>query len=300
MAETAEQYPSRSLADAPRADDGHYGPDSVTWRVFADPGSSLGAQIAVFLQMLDAGMMTHFDRVSLTSEGPEAMAARFQRTSAYLRDSVFADRAHADAAAAHVDMLHERATWTDPKDGHVEVAKVPEWQRWTWWTYIWSMIRGYQEFGPEELTTADADRLVVESRIGAKQLKVPEPFFDTFAELDAYIKSELPSKALVFPAALGAYSLRHPQVKGLLAKWGARKIIDGMIYLMPPEARLFFAVEGRSERQLRSGRNWTRRIAKLSRGNKSAEQLIATLVGETQEQPYRKVRQKAAAAAAPA
>ena len=53
---TTEHYPSHSLADAPRADDGYYGPDSVSWRVFSDPGSSLGAQIAVFLQMLDAGM----------------------------------------------------------------------------------------------------------------------------------------------------------------------------------------------------------------------------------------------------
>src|SRR5690606_15753279 len=119
---------------------------------------------------------------------------------------------------------------------------------------------------------------------------------ETFAELDAYIKSELPSKALVFPAALAAYSLRHPQVKGVLQRWGARKLIDGMVYLMPPEARLFFAMEGRTERQLRSGRNWTRRIAKWSRGNKSAEQLIATLVGETQSEPYQKVRQRRAAA----
>jgi len=293
MPQTTEQYPSRSLADAPRADDGYYGPQSVSWRVFSDPGSSLGAQIAVFLQMLDPGMMRHFDRVSVTSEGPEEMTARFQRTSAYLRDSIFADRAHADAAAKHVDMLHERATWTDPEDGHVEKAKVPEWQRWTWWTYIWSVVRGYQEYGPEPLSTEDADRLVVESHHGAKSLDVPGPYFETFAELDEYIRSEMPSKALIYVAALGAYSLRHPAVKGPLQKWAARKIVDGMAYLMPPEARLFFALENRTERQLRSGRNWTRRIAKLSRGNKSAEQLIAQLVGETQTQPYQKVRRRA-------
>jgi len=297
MSQPEEQYPSRSLGDAPRADDGYYGPDSVSWRVFADPGSSLGAQIAVFLQMLDAGMMTHFDRVSLTSDGPEAMAARFQRTSAYLRDAVFADKAHADAAAAHVDMLHERATWTDPKDGHVEIAKVDTWQQWTWWTYIWSVIRGYQEYGPDELTTADADRLVVEQQFGAKQLKVPGPYPETFAELDAYIHEELPKKALVYPAALAAYSMRHPQAKGMLARWGTQKIVDGMIYLLPPTARLFFAVEDRTERKLRSGRNWTRRIAKWSRGNKTAEQLIANAVGESERQPYQKVRQRAKATA---
>ncbi|GGA62485.1 hypothetical protein GCM10011490_11140 [Pseudoclavibacter endophyticus] len=293
---TAEQHPSRALGDAPRADDGHYGPGSVSWRVFADPASGIGGKTALFLQMLDAGMMTHFERVSSTSEGPEAMAARFDRTSAYLRDAVFADRAHAEAAAKHVDMLHERATWTDPKDGHVEIAKVPEWQRWTWWTYIWSAVRGYQEFGPEPLSTADADQLVVESRIGAEQLKVPGPFFETFAELDAYINSALTSKALVYPAALVAHTLRRPEVKGLLARWGAKKLIDGMVYLMPTDARLFFAMEDRTKRQLESGRAWTKRIVKLSRGNKSAEELIATMIGDSEKHPYRKVRARVAAA----
>ena len=40
------------LSDAPRADDGHYGPHSVSWRVFSDPASGLGAKNALFLQML--------------------------------------------------------------------------------------------------------------------------------------------------------------------------------------------------------------------------------------------------------
>lgn len=293
-----EDYPSRALGDAPRADDGYYGPRSVSWRVFADPGSGLGAQVALFLQMLDPGMMTHFERVTLTTEGPDAMNARFARTSAYLRDAVFADKAHADAAAAHVDMLHERSTWTDPKTGDVQTAKTASWQQWTWWTYIWAAIRGYQEYGPDSLTTADADRLVVEQQNGAKQLKVPGPFPESFAELDAYIKSEMASKALVYPAALAAASLRKPAVKGALQRWGARKLIDGMVYLMPPEARLFFGMESRTERQLESGRAWTKRIAKMSRGNKSAEQLIATVVGESEKHPYQRVRAKTKARAA--
>lgn len=292
-----EEYPSRTLGDAPRSDDGYYGPRSVSWRVFADPGSGLGARISLFLQMLDAGMMTHFERVSLTSEGPEAMASRFERTAAYLRDAIFADTAHADAASAHVDMLHERATWTDPADGHVEIAKVPSWQRWTWWTYIWSSVRGYQEYGPEPLSTADADRLVVESRVGAEKLHVPGPYFDTFAELDTYIHEEMSSKSLVYTAALAAHALRHPEVKGVIARWAGNKLIDGMAYLMPTDARLFYGLENRSERQLESGRAWTRRIAKLSRGNKTAEQLVATMIGESEKRPYQKVRVKASAKA---
>lgn len=284
-------YPSRSLADAPRADDGYYGPDSVSWRVFSDPGSALGAKNSLFLQMLDPGMMTHFERVSVTSEGPEEMAARFDRTAAYLRDSIYADKAHADAAAAHVDMLHERSSWTNPETGEVVSAKQPEWQRWTWWTYIWSAVRGYQEFGPG-LSVADADRVVVESRIGAEKLHVPGPYFETFAELDEYINEELKSKALTIYAALAGHSLRHPDVKGPIAKWVTRQVLNGVLSLLPETAKYFFAVEDRSEKEFARGARFTKWIAKLARKNQSAEQLIAQAIGESIAKPYRKVRVK--------
>lgn len=294
-----DDYPSRSLGDAPRADDGYYGPDSVSWRVFSDPASALGAKNAVFLQMLDPGMMTHFERVSVTSEGPEEMAARFDRTSAYLRDAIFADKAHADAAAAHVDMLHERATWTNPETGEKVSAKQPAWQRWTWWTYIWSGVRGYQEFGPG-MTTEEADRLVVESRTGAQKLDVPGPYFDTFAEVDEYIKTELNSKALTIFAALAGHSLRHPDVKGPLAKWATRRVLNGILSLLPESARYFYAVEDRSQKELEKGAKFTKWVAKLARKNKTAEQLIAEAVGETISHPYQKVRAKKEAAVQPA
>lgn len=287
-------YPSRSLADAPRADEGYYGPNSVSWRVFSDPGSMLGAKNAVFLQMLDAGMMTHFERVSVTSDGPEEMAARFDRTSAYLRDAIFADKAHADAAAAHVDRLHERATWTNPETGEVVPAKQPEWQRWTWWTYIWSAVRGYQEFGPG-MSTADADRLVVESRHGAEMLFVPGPYFDTFAEVDDYIRTELNTKALTIFAALAGHSLRHPDVKGPVAKWATRRVLNGIMSLLPDSAKYFYAVEDRSAKDFARGAKFTKWIAKLSRKNQTAEQLMAQAVGDSIARPYQKVRVKRAA-----
>lgn len=287
----SEDYPSRKLADAPRADEGYYGPDSVSWRVFSDPSTMLGAKNAVFLQMLEPGMMVHFERVSLTSEGADEMAARFDRTSAYLRDAIFADKAHADAAATHVDRLHERASWTNPETGEVVSAKQPEWQRWTWWTYIWSAVRGYQEFGPG-LSTADADRVVQESRLGAEKLFVPGPYFETFAEVDTYIREGLNSKALTLFAALAGHSLRHPDVKGPVARWVTRRVINGILSLLPESARLFFAVEDRSEKELAKGARFTKMIAKLARKNHTAEQLMAQAVGETVAAPYQRVRTK--------
>jgi len=284
-----EEYPSRTLSDAPRADDGYYGPDSISWRVFSDPGSMLGAKNAVFLQMLEPSMMKHFERVSMTNEGPEQLAARFDRTSAYLRDAIFADKAHADAAAAHVDRLHERASWTNPETGEVVSAKQPTWQRWTWWTYIWSAVRGYQEFGPG-MTAQEADQLVQESRRGAESIHVPGPYFETFAELDEYIREELNTKALTIFAALAGHSLRHPDVKGPVAKWVARRIINGVLSLLPESALYFYAVEDRSAKEFARGARFTKWIAKLSRKNRSAEQLIADSIGESIAKPYQRVR----------
>lgn len=286
---TPEISPSRTLADAPRADDGYYGPDSISWKIFSDPGSMLGAKNALFLQMLEPGMMTHFERVSLTSDGPDEMAARFERTSAYLRDAIFADKAHADAAAAHVDRLHERATWTDPETGEVVSAKQSSWQRWTWWTYIWSAIRGYQEFGPG-LTGEESDQAVRESRIGAEKLHVPGPYFETFAEVEKYINDELGTKALTIFAALAGHSLRHPDVKGPVEKWVARRLINGILSLLPETALYFFAVEDRSERELAKGARFTKFVAKLARKNRTAEQLMAQAVGESIAKPYQRVR----------
>lgn len=287
----SEDSPSRKLADAPRADDGYYGPDSISWRIFSDPSTMLGAKNAVFLQMLEPGMMTHFERVSLTSDGPDEMAARFDRTSAYLRDAIFADRAHADAAAAHVDRLHERASWTNPETGEVVSAKQPEWQRWTWWTYIWSAMRGYQEFGPG-LSDEEADRAVRESHHGAKQIHVPGPYFETFAEVDQYIRDELNTKALTIFAALAGHSLRHPDVKGPVGKWVTRRVINGILSLLPESARYFYAVEDRSAKELAKGARFTKFIAKLSRKNHTAEQLMAQAVGESIAKPYQRVRIK--------
>lgn len=286
-----EIHPSRVLADMPREDDGYYGPESVSWRVFSDPGSMLGAKNAVFLQMLEPGMMTHFQRVSLTSEGADEMAARFDRTSAYLRDAIFADRAHADVAAAHVDRLHEKASWTNPETGEVISAKQPSWQRWTWWTYIWSAVRGYQEFGPG-MTKEDADRLVVESRIGAEKLFVPGPYFQTFSDLDDYIREELNTKALTIFAALAGHSIRHPDVKGPVAKWATKRILNGVLSLLPESALYFYAVEDRSAKEFARGARFTKWVAKLARKNRSAEQLMAEAVGDSIAKPYQKVRTK--------
>src|SRR5690606_32409317 len=94
--------------------DGYFTPDSVSWRVFADPASKLGGMAALLLQALNQHMMRVFYNAT-QSHGDSA--GRDERTGRYFETVIFGDRAHADAASAAVRRLHEHATWTDPATG---------------------------------------------------------------------------------------------------------------------------------------------------------------------------------------
>lgn len=288
----------RSLRDAPREDDGYFGPDSVTWKVFADPSLHLGGVASVLLQALEPGMMLHFDKVSIVSESPEAGTARFQRTGDYLITIAFADKAHADAASAHVDKLHTRSIWTDPVTGVVEVAKVPGWQQWTHNTFVWGSLHGALAFGLE-LTPEEQDRFVLEQHKAAELLHVPGPLPATRAELDAYIEAEGKTKALTAPAAKAGLALRHPaRTWNPITNWLGATVQDAILSLLPAWALEMYALEGKTPARLAKAGRWGGRFMKLARGNKSIETLVAESTAHATEHPYQKVRAKAATASA--
>lgn len=279
--------------DADRADDGYFGPGSATWKVYSDSGASLGAVASVLLQALDTGMLKHFERVSITSESPEAGAARFQRTGDFIMTCAFGDKAHVDAATAHVDMLHERSTWTNPETGEVEVAKWPEWQRWTMYTFIWGSIEGAQKFGLT-LTPAEQDAFIVEQHLVADKLHVPGPHPTTKAELDAFIEAGKDDKALNYLGAQAALSVRHPAKTGNpLANWVSGIVLDGILSLLPLWARQIYGVENRSDKRLAKAQRTTARFLAMARKNKSLQDLVDAGVAHATSHPYQKVRAKA-------
>ena len=279
--------PSR---DAERADDGYFGPGSATWKVYSDSGASLGAVASVLLQALDVGMLRHFEKVSITTEGPEAGQARFQRTSDFIMTCAFGDKAHVDAATAHVDMLHERSTWTNPETGEVEVAKWPEWQRWTMYTFIWGSLEGAQKFGIP-LTPAEQDAFIVEQHLVADKLHVPGPHPATKAELDAYIESGKDDKALCYAGVQAALGVRRPaKTANPIGNWLSAIVLDGILSLLPLWARQIYGVEDRTDKRLARAQRMTARFLALGRRNKTLQDLIDTGVAHATSHPYQKVR----------
>lgn len=279
-----------SMVNGPRADEGYFGPSSVTWKVVSHPAAlNVGGGMAVLLQVLDPGEMRHLSRTTIAREGGEASAARFKRTGAYLITVNFGDKAHADAAAAHVDRLHERAVFTDPDTGEVVRAKNPEWLRWTHNTFVWGALTAALAYGLE-LTEAEQDRFVLEQHRAAELLHVPGPLPETKRELDEVIAHKGDSAALILPAADIARALRNPGDGGMLQKWVGRNVQYGMLALMPDWALRLYGIDGLNDRRIRRGKRWMGLFMRLATRSRSMEKLIEDSLAEATVHPYQRVR----------
>lgn len=283
------------MKNGPREDEGYFGPDSVTWKVVSHPAAlNIGGGVAVLLQVLEPGEMRLLSQTTVAKESDEAAASRFKRTGAYLITVNFGDKAHADAAADHVDRLHERAVYTDPKTGETSRAKTDDWLRWTHNTFVWGALTSTMEYGLE-LTPAEQDQFVLEQHRAAALLHVPHPIPSTKAELDEVIEEWQDRAALVLPAADIALSLRNPGGKNVIERWVAKQTQYGMLALLPQWAIRLYGVDGLGEKQIRSGRRWLGFFMKLAAKNRTMEQLIADSTEKATIHPYKKVRTPAPA-----
>src|ERR1700760_447793 len=102
-----------SVPDHP-ADDGFFGPASITWRVNADLSAPVSGLRALLLQALHPLAMAGVDQHSQWRDDP---GGRFASTSAYVLTTTYGDRAAARAAAARVRKIHEWVRGVDPVTG---------------------------------------------------------------------------------------------------------------------------------------------------------------------------------------
>ncbi|MGW0027856.1 oxygenase MpaB family protein [Rhodococcus sp. NPDC003383] len=231
----------RPSQNAPREDDGYFGPGSVSWKVYADPSSRVAGMAGLLLQALNPGMMRLFEHASAAYADPKG---RDERTGRYLDTVMFGDKAHADAAAASVRRMHAHAVWDDPHTGTTLRADEPAWIDWTHNALAFALLRGAEAFGLD-LTPAEQDAFVVEQHIAAELVGAdPARLPTTRADLEAYVDEQRHWLSLSLAAAEVTHALRKPSLRGNPVKVFTFVVVqDGMLSILPEWARLMYGID---------------------------------------------------------
>jgi uncharacterized protein (DUF2236 family) len=248
---TAEVYPAADgliqraaaafAASVPEhpADDGFFGPASVTWRVNGDLSAPVAGLRSLLVQALHPLAMAGVDQHSDWRGDP---AGRLASTAAYLVTITFGDKAAALRAAARVRKIHERVRGTDEVTGQPYAASDPDLLLWVHAGLVDSVLAAADVYGAP-LTTADRDGYVAEMTVAAELVGVPAGRApSTAGELADYLRAVRPVLALT-PAA--AESTRYLlDLPGLDEDMGGmwRDIGDAAVASLPEWAACMYGL----------------------------------------------------------
>jgi uncharacterized protein (DUF2236 family) len=212
------------------ADDGFFGPASVTWRVSADPGRPVAGLRALMLQALHPLAMAGVDQHSNWRSDP---VGRLAATSGYLATISFGDRAAAERAAARVRRVHEHITGTDAVTGARYAASDPALLLWVHATLVESGIVAARVFGTP-LSPRDSDGYVTEMVAAAELVGIPAALVPaSLADLEGYLAATRPELRCTPAAAESmAYLLDPPGLDEDIAEIWA-DIRAGVLAVLP-------------------------------------------------------------------
>jgi len=140
----------------PMEDYGWFGPDSVTWRVWAYPtGMTVGFSRAVVVEELDPFLIAP---VKNSSKIYSQTAVRYDRTLRYFATYLFADSKSIAHATQVLMKVHAKAASPDPVSGLLSDPNNPDEQLWIHMTAWHSILYTYEQFGPGRLSAEDEAR----------------------------------------------------------------------------------------------------------------------------------------------
>jgi uncharacterized protein (DUF2236 family) len=216
------------------ADDGFFGPASVTWRLSTDLAGVISGLRSLLMQALHPLAMAGVDQHSDWRQDP---VGRLAATSAYVTTVTFGERAAAERLAARVRRIHEHVQGVDPVTGLPYAAGDPALLLWVHAALVDSALAASELFGAG-LSAQDADRYVAEMSVAAELVGVPgDQVPRSVAELERYITSVRPQLCRT-PAASEsmAYLLDPPGLDPDIAEiW--QDIREGAVAALPDWAR---------------------------------------------------------------
>lgn len=177
------------------SDLGVFGPESVTWRVHADPTMGVAGLRALLLQALHPKAMAGVAQHSSFRDEPWQ---RLFRTVEYIGVTTYGTAQEAGRAAARVRRLHRRAPGVDPDTGREFPLDDPELLLWVHCCEVGSYLHVVRRAGMR-LSDADADSYVAEQvrsarLIGLDPDRTAVPV--SVAELDDYLEAMRPQLRL--------------------------------------------------------------------------------------------------------
>jgi uncharacterized protein (DUF2236 family) len=216
------------------ADDGFFGPASVTWRVSGDLASPVAGLRSLLLQALHPLAMAGVDQHSGWRRDP---VGRLAATSAFLATITFGERAAAEHAAARVRRIHDHVRGVDAVTGRPYAAGDPALLLWVHVALVQSSLAAAWAFGTPT-SAEDSDRYVAEMVVAAELLGVSRSLVPaSVADLEQYVASVRPELCCT-PAAREsmAYLLDPPDLDEEVAEFW-HDVRDAAIAVLPGWAR---------------------------------------------------------------
>src|ERR1700733_1436752 len=225
------------------ADDGFFGPASVTWRVSSDLALPVAGLRSLLMQALHPLAMAGVDQHSGWGLDP---VGKLAATSAFLATITFGERAAAERAAARVRRIHDHVRGVDAVTGRPYAASDSPPLLWVHVALVQSSLAAGQAFGTP-LSAEDSDRYVAEMVAAAELAGVPRPLVPaSVADLERYVASVRPGLSCTPAAAESmAYLLDPPGLDEEVAEiW--QDVRDAAVAVLPEWARQMYGYDAPS------------------------------------------------------
>jgi uncharacterized protein (DUF2236 family) len=215
-------------------DHGLFGPESVSWKVWAAPTALIGFQRAIVLEHLDPLLAAAAADSGGMYRNPHG---RFDQTFGYLLTVVLGDARTAVRTAEAVTRIHTRVTGTDPVTGRRYSANNPASQLWIHVVAWHSTLRAYEDFGPGPLGEADELRYWAECATAAElQTCAPADVPRSRAETAAYFARLRPGLCTSERANHGMRYLLRPPLRAVgLRLWAVSRVTAALTLTTMPD-----------------------------------------------------------------
>jgi uncharacterized protein (DUF2236 family) len=211
-------------------DPGLLGPDSLSWRVIGDTSAFVGGIRALLIQTAHPEVVAGVEQHSRYRDDP---LGRLNRTAIYVTETTYGAMPEVEAAVSAVRRAHAPVRGRSERHKPYS-ARDPELAAWVHNVLTDSFLMAFQTFGPQRLTTEEADRFVLEqTRVGALLDAAPLPA--TADELSRWL-SQHPALTRSKAQKQAVTFLRNPPLS-LAVQVGYRPLFNAASATLPRSIR---------------------------------------------------------------